>query len=145
MSPVRAVLADEDFRFRLTLQPEQWGKFFAPTAEVEAVQSERRHWLDTKPQDFLWDAPSNQAAWQEVAELVGLESEGGTSVNAMELGRRLEADIVLMKRDTRGAVSSRRGSGGLSFMVVLAGKGGPYVTGNTWNRPGAERCDWPGN
>jgi len=99
---------DEDYGFHFGVHRGPAREFFAPTTDTKQLLDEREHWLNVQTDRHADLLPEGRDVVAETVSL--LESWQLASVSAVtpldqliELGRQIEADLVLMKPDETGA------------------------------------------
>jgi hypothetical protein len=102
-----------DYRHHLTLRGTAPREFFAPQDESGFVLRERIRWLDADPGRYAALQPEGGALLREFVALLpawGIQAAGAADGSILELGRRLEPDILFLSRDDDGQFRLRGGA-----------------------------------
>jgi len=112
---------NEDYRFAMRFERGRPADFFAPTDAGPRLLAERDRWLNEEPAHYAALLPGGEPLLAETLDLLRawpatrtVACPGGVSVLAslndgspmshcVELGRKLEADFLLLKADAAGA------------------------------------------
>ena len=113
-----AIFPDEDYRFAMKFEREPPADFFAPTPAHSRVLAERRKWLHTSAGDYV---ALDSEGTPLVIETLGLfrdwsqnrysvpTSEDPSLTTWTDLGRAVEADLLLLEASPDGAFRLRAG------------------------------------
>lgn len=91
--------SSENFRYPLNLRPGTAAAFYGPTAAVDAILAERRHWIAAAPSGHLGFLAEAEAALSEATAF--LMNAGPMEMTGIDLvahlGRHLEPDFLLLQ------------------------------------------------
>jgi hypothetical protein len=103
----RQLFPDEDYRFHMGLRKGDPALFYAPTADHEALVTERQHWVRTSPEryviltengpDLLNETITCSSAWRTVPS-AGQALPASPALRCRWLAETWEPDFVLLAR-----------------------------------------------
>lgn len=107
MERFAGLFPDGDYRMQLRMRRLPIHEYFQPTPLADTVLSERRRWLDQDPGSHLACMPEGEEAVREAARLLAdtgvvrlpeeLIGNGSAGLLLMELGRNVEADLIVVR------------------------------------------------
>lgn len=113
MDAARPTLADlfpeGDFRLHLTLRRGEPRDFFAPSAPPAAVLAERARWLQQEPSRYATLTAEGRPLLREFAAMMSGWGMGAV-VDALDLGRAFDCDVLLLSREGAGDFRLRGGA-----------------------------------
>ncbi|MDB6128499.1 MAG: hypothetical protein JWM35_2395 [Verrucomicrobia bacterium] len=110
MSTLADLFPPGDYRFHLTLRKGDAHSFFAAWGNSGALLAERRKWLQETPARYAALLPEGKLLLEETAEVAARDWDAPGINSVVDLGARLEPDILLLFPDETGAFRLRGGA-----------------------------------
>ncbi|MBS0662704.1 MAG: DUF3445 domain-containing protein [Verrucomicrobia bacterium] len=108
--PLSELFPSGPYRFHLTLKRGDAREFFGPQDPAGRLLAERAKWIAVDAARYAALQPEGESLLAEVADLAAREWGIPGVASVLELGRRLEPDMLLLSPDETGAFRLRGGA-----------------------------------